>query len=386
MSRTKRDVESSFMVILGVLLVLAIVRAFGDCVWEDARVYLRAGSRFLEGVAMYRASDGTMPFKYAPQVALVFAPYSLLPLAAGCIAWNLTNLLVFASAGRAWIEWLGIERPADLWLATLSLGTAFYLELHFGQSDLLLFALATGSLAAALSGRPLRAGLFFTLMVLFKPPMLVMVVPLVLYGKRRHLIALAGVTALVAMTLGVVLRYGVAGALEQFAQWRDVLAATSPPWVLFYNSQSLVAVIIEVFRFPTPTTMADTVVPQLIAIAVVAPVLVRLRASRFKLVAGCLLASALLSPLAWRANFVLAWPALLALWAGRRTGVTVVLGAALAAQIILADGVLPLEATRAVLMWRPFGWFGAAALMLLALPQVPRLPELAADSQPMNGR
>ena len=374
MSRPNRALEYSFFIIVGVLALLAIARVFSDWVWEDARVYLRAGARFVEGTAMYRDSDGTMPFKYAPPIALLFAPYSLLPLAAGCLAWNVTSVLVFASAGRRWLEWLGIQRPAELWLATLALATSFHYELHFGQSDLLLLGLATSSFAAAISARPIRSGAFFALMVLVKPPTLVMLVPLALFGSRRHLIALSGLATLVALTSGVALRYGAAGALEQFAQWRNVLATTSPPWVLGHDTQSLVAVTIELLGLPAPKTMGETLVPQVIATAVVAAALFRLRRSRFEFVSGCLLASALLSPLAWRANFVLGWPALLSVVARRGVAARFLVGVALVGQIVFIDGVLSIATNRAVLMWRPFAWFAVAVLAVLVSPNGPVTP------------
>src|SRR5262245_16413565 len=67
--------EWAFRALPGVLAVLAVVLGQHPRRGLDFRVYLLAAERFLAGADLYAASDGIMPFKYAPLTAPLFLPF-----------------------------------------------------------------------------------------------------------------------------------------------------------------------------------------------------------------------------------------------------------------------------------------------------------------------
>jgi hypothetical protein len=74
----------------------------------------------------------------------------------------------------------------------------------------------------------------------------------------------------------------------------------------------------------------------------------------------------LLSPLAWRANFVMAWPLLRAVAEARtRRGLALLILAGLIG-VFTSDAVLGAEAARQVLLWRPYSLVFTALLLCAA--------------------
>ena len=77
--------------------IAAVLRVQGDF-----NVYYRAGTRVLQGEAIYRI-DESSHFLYAPIIAIVFAPFAALPLRAAQFAWFLisgVSLLALIRARR----------------------------------------------------------------------------------------------------------------------------------------------------------------------------------------------------------------------------------------------------------------------------------------------
>ena len=153
----------------------------------------------------------------------------------------------------------------------------------------------------------------------------------------------------------------------ELSAWRELLATTTLPWFLGFNSQSLVAVVHQGLGFAPPVTTADLLPAQALATAPFALLVWPLRRDPARLAACLLVGVALVSPLAWRANFVLAWPAFLVL-ARRRWAVPALYFAALVAvEVALTDGVLAEPAREALLLTRALAWLMAAGVALVLL-------------------
>lgn len=367
------------------LLAIAMVQASRSRAAWDARVFLEAGRRFIEGTELYRESDGHLPFKYAPPIALLFAPYAIVASRLGLIAWNVTGVALFVLATRSWIRWLKPLRATELLVAGASLASSLYLEVHFGQCDFLIFWLATFCFACAREDRPWLAGASLAGLVLIKPPTLMIGVAAIWFAKRRSILALSAAGSLLALAGMVALRYGFGRAFGQFVAWHDTLARTTPPWLLGHNTQSWPALVHDLLRLPAPTKMGEFAVAQLVATAACGLVLLAIRRDPLRLMAGCMLASATLSPLAWRANFVLALPAVLLLLQSAPSLSLVGFGANLSVQLLLADGVLTAEHTQAVLMRRPYAWLSLLALIGMTLGSSSAKTHLG-EKTPSNNR
>ena len=110
-----------------------------------------------------------MPFKYAPPVAVLFAPFALLPRALGAVLWNVGSvvLLLLALARLPRVD--EGPRDADASWAALALAGPVGTVLFYGQVDLWLLGLVTLAAAAAATARD-GGGVALGLAVLTKPP------------------------------------------------------------------------------------------------------------------------------------------------------------------------------------------------------------------------
>jgi len=175
--------------------------------------------------------------------------------------------------------------------------------------------------------------------------------------------------ALSLMWIPVLARYGVTGTLGQVEAWQHIMATTTPPWALQHFPQGLPTMLLALVYPPRtiPTGEAMTWA-QLVAVALFVGAVVWKRPAGPLLFVLCALATALLSPLAWRANFVLAWPLLWALLAGlTRVSPRAAWGTAaflLVFSIVVHDVVWGMERFITLLYVRPFGVVFTALFVL----------------------
>lgn len=362
--------QRAFLLLLLGLAVLAVVLGQHPRRGLDFRIYLAAAERFVAGADLYPVSDGPMPFKYAPPTAPLFLPFTLLPVRAAAALWNLGAVIALAVLARlaSRAEPGPGERAPWPWapaLATLALLPAFHLELFYAQVDgvmlLLLALVAVGSERGHIWG-PAAA---FAVAVLLKPPAALMALFLV---ARRHWQVLAA-SAAVGLLLAVpaLAHYGLEGLLGQVRAWLDTLARTTPPWVLGHNPQGLPTVLLSLMvpGDSVPSGSAITLAQGLALVLFVA-VVAWSRAGAVELLALCCLGVTLLSPLAWRANFVMAWPLLRATAEARtRGGLALVVLTGLTG-VLTSDMLLGAELARDVLMWRPYALVFTALLLWTA--------------------
>lgn len=104
---------------------------------------------------------------------------------------------------------------------------------------------------------------------------------------------------------------------------------------------------------------------QAVALGLFVAALLWARPGPVELLAFCCLGVTLLSPLAWRANYLLAWPVLRCALEGRsRVGQVCVAAVALVGMVV-SDTVLGAELARRVLLFRPFAVVYSALLIAL---------------------
>ncbi|XSE99344.1 glycosyltransferase family 87 protein [Pseudomyxococcus flavus] len=335
----------------------------------DFRVYLMAAERFLEGTDIYRLSDGTMPFKYAPITAPLFLPFTLLPARAAVALWNLGSIAALAVAARLTMRAAPGPGEATPWrwapvVTTLALLPAFTFELFYGQVDAVILLLILVSTLGAERGQVWRPGAAFAVAFLLKPPAALVGL---FFLWRRHW-RVIGATAVVgiALTLPTLVRYGVDGTLIQFQLWSDTLARTTPPWALQSNPQGLPTLLLSLVYPPGAVVAPGAIsLAQAVALALFVAAVAWARPGPADFVAVCCLGVTLLSPLAWRANFVLAWPLIRAAVESRHRPNLALVGLIALTGILVSDSVLGLEASRHVLLWRPFAIVYTALLVVL---------------------
>lgn len=323
--------------LLGLLALWGVILAIGGR-GHDLAIYLRAAGRFFDGTAIYIPEDGLMPYKYAPATTWLFLPLTVLPFQLASLVWNLGSIAALGFAA-VWIgkgrdsspepNGRGLEEFWPKFLATLALIQPIYFLFFYGQVNGVLLLLLMLSARAAERDKPVLSGACFALAVMFKPPTLIFVLFFLL--RRRYKPLIFAVLGVMVLWLPVLLRYGPAGSVDLVRSWLEVVARTTPPWVLGYNNHGLPTLLLHIFtpgnvRVPSSLAIAAA---QLAGLVIFAAPLLWLRPPAQMLVAFLCFGSALLSPHAWISNYVLAWPLLyLGLTFSRRVARWLVFGVA----------------------------------------------------------
>jgi hypothetical protein len=352
---------------LGVGLLLALNPR--RCI--DFTVFRTAGARWLAGAPLYQAEDGPMPFKYAPPVAVLLAPLALIPRALGAVLWNAASvlLLLLALVRLPRVDPDALE--ADGSWAALALAGPIGTVLFYGQVDLLLLGLLVLA-AAALQSRD-GGGTALALSVLTKPPA-VLAFLFFLVRRRWGTVAVAvGVVLLVCAAFA--LRVGVAGLVDETSAWRALVERSTLEWVTGPNPQGLPTLALDVAGwFDLRPTTWGLMLAQLLAVLVFAALILALHDDPGAAFRMTCLAIALCSPLAWRANFVLALPAVRRGVAAAREGhrlSAVLLGMVIVLSVLTSGVFLDRTATERILSFRPWGLVG---LLLVAVEFSARAP------------
>ncbi|MGZ6071594.1 MAG: glycosyltransferase family 87 protein [Myxococcaceae bacterium] len=339
--------------------VLALALALNPRRCIDFTVFRNAGARLLAGTSLYRAEDGPMPFKYAPPVAVLFAPFALVPRAVGAVLWNVGSVLLLLLALSRLPRVDDGPRDTDASWAALALAGPVGTVLFYGQVDLWLLGLITLAAAAAATARD-GGGVALGLAVLTKPPA-VFAGLFFLLRRRWRTLAIAASVVLLAAAL-VAARVGPGHFAAELTAWRSLVERSTVEWVTGPNPQGLPTLVLDVAGWLGTRPSPDTLwLAQLSAGVLFVAVVLALRADAGAAFRMTTLAVAMCSPLAWRANFVLALPAVRRLVSRARRGDPVgrvLLGAVVLASVLTSGVFLDRTGTERLLAFRPWGVLG----------------------------
>ncbi|MGZ6139141.1 MAG: glycosyltransferase family 87 protein [Myxococcaceae bacterium] len=339
--------------------VLALALALNPRRCIDFTVFRTAGARLLAGTSLYRAEDGPMPFKYAPPVAVLFAPFALVPRAVGAVLWNVGSVLLLLLALSRLPRVDDGPRDTDASWAALALAGPVGTVLFYGQVDLWLLGLITLAAAAAATARD-GGGVALGLAVLTKPPA-VFAGLFFLLRRRWRTLAIAASVVLLAAAL-VAARVGPGHFAAELTAWRSLVERSTVEWVTGPNPQGLPTLVLDVAGWLGTRPSPDTLwLAQLSAGVLFVAVVLALRADAGAAFRMTTLAVAMCSPLAWRANFVLALPAVRRLVSRARRGdpvCRVLLGGVFLASVLTSGVFLDRTGTERLLAFRPWGVLG----------------------------
>ncbi len=354
-----------------VVAVVALQTAFlNHSAGNDFAVFHKAGAAVLTGEVLYDRAV-FMIYKYAPSVALLFAPLGFLSLRAAYIVFTLLSAVAVIMAMR-----LAAERvePNERPLAQIGvlLLTIAYTQLVFGLGQVetfLLLSLVYGEHIRTKS--PFLSGVLIGLPTLFKPPYLLFPALLVLSREWRRL---AGVVTI--WTLGFlvpVLRWGVGGALAQTRAWISVLSESTAEVVCRGTNQSVYAMACLAGEPGTPTHWG--VALGLAALFALTCLVFVFRTSaavsadkrQWSYALGWMVAwpaTVILSPLGWRANLIMIIPFLFALWSALAAPYRYYAMAPLGLIAVVNPELLGRANFEAVLMYRPLGFAVWACIVI----------------------
>jgi hypothetical protein len=282
---------------------------------SDFEVFRLAGWRAWHGVLPYQHSDGLMPFKYGPPIALLLVPLGWLPERIGYLLWLVVSALALLRVVRWSHRALGMgpdpRREALVLLALFPLVAHMF---ALGQCDALLLWLVVESEDRRRTA-PLRSGMLWALACLVKPPFLLLGLLLVWRAETRRA---DGFLLGIAAAFGVLaLVHGPAEVLQQAREWVELLGATTPGGLCDAQNQSVAALVCS-YGGVEPGSAAFAAMAALLATALVVAGAwcVRAVATRNQLSAEGLAfalvlhGTALLSPLGWRTNLLALIPSL----------------------------------------------------------------------------
>ena len=222
-----------FTIVFGVVLVaLFVIEQINGRFWlNDFRVYYGAGGALLAGDPLYGVAHGLDSgfFKYAPVLALFYAPFSLLPY--GLAASLQFALIAFAfvdgsiRVDRMIRERFMLDKAPNYWplfITALVCVVHLHRELHLGNINMILLWVLLVALDKMNTGRTTIASILIGLAILAKPHFIVLLPLFFAFGKYRQL----GV-ALITMIVGIVAPALVLGPMRTIAlhgEWLNAMA------------------------------------------------------------------------------------------------------------------------------------------------------------------
>lgn len=351
--------------LLYVLAVLLALHAWRIKTGIDLQVYLRAGGRVLSGEELYVAAE-TSPFKYSPPTAVVFAPLSLLPLRVAQLLWLVGSALAFV----LFVRFSAIARGLNVWwqsLVVLVLASPYLSQVLFlGQADAVL-VLLMGLSELDSKRRPMLSGVLWAVVVAFKLPFMLFVIPVLMF---REWTRLAGLTlGAVMIALVGVLTFGFSGFVHELNAWRGLLEVSTGVSIVAPDNQSLTAMLWSLG------------IESHALVAVLGLALLALSCwSRDRLHVSALVFffAAFLSPLGWLSNLVVVAPMAVALLASRHLPSARAGLALLSVALFINFDLLGRARFEAALHLRVFGWLTLGAALCLVWTH--RRRQLAASS------
>lgn len=237
--------------------VVAALRIQGDF-----DVYYRAGTRVLEGSAVYRL-DESSHFLYAPVFALMFAPIAALPLKAAQLAWclvGMAGLLAMIVGTNRMIFGRGRAIPAALIVVPLVLSARFVgNDVEHGQINLPTLALVIWSVAFAEEERNGWAGLALATALLIKP--YAALGALFLAIERRWKVLGWTIVSALGLLAVPALFFGPRGAIDETVSYIRVVLSMTGRYRLMLTNQSATSAFARILSLDTHPATASTNAP-----------------------------------------------------------------------------------------------------------------------------
>jgi glycosyl transferase family 87 len=276
----------------------------------DFAVNYRAGQRILRGETLYQTADGHYMFKYFPSAALIYAPFTALPIELAMAVWFLLSLGAFIANFRI-IDRLVTQKRLAYSLAIAGAILAKYIlhELRLGQINVFVMLLMLASLEALLGAPAWQAeligGALAGIAVAIKPYAALLVLYLVVTLRWRSVaaaLAALGICLLLPSAL-----YGVAGNLGELREWASTLSGSTPALLTNVDNVSVLAFFSK-WLDPARAVPPTMVVLGTLAVLTMAIIVMGWRRRDSCVLDGALILTLipLISPLGWDYNFMLA--------------------------------------------------------------------------------
>jgi len=280
----------------------------------DFAVNYRAGQRLLRGETLYQAADGHYMFKYFPTAALIYAPFTLLPIELAMVVWFLLSLAAFVGIFRS-VGRLIPHRHVAYLLAIAGAILAKYIlhELRLGQINVFVTLMMCASIEALLVlprwRGELVAGVLAGIAVATKPYAALFVLYFAASLRWRAVAAAAAALAIGLAAPSVF--YGIGGNVAELRVWASSLERSTPALLTNVDNVSVLAFFTKWLGDSQQATRAALGALALLALATQLVIVAGWRRRDACVLEGALilLLIPLVSPLGWDYMFLMALPA-----------------------------------------------------------------------------
>jgi hypothetical protein len=162
-----------------------------------------------------------VPLPYLPVFVLIFPLFSTIDLPYSFIFWTLLNVLGFIFYLRFFIKDTSKTKPSYTLLAMIIISLPVFLNLFYGQVNFFLGICAGEIFRALIKSKSLKAGLWLGGW-LFKPQLLILILPILLFTKRWKVLLGFFISLLFVLTIS----YGLIGK-EGFLHLLSILVNSS---------------------------------------------------------------------------------------------------------------------------------------------------------------
>lgn len=221
--------KNRWLIILGSLffLLAMIIENINGRFWlNDFKVYYSASSEFVNDGSPYGQAFGLSSgyFKYSPFTLIFFAPYTLFSFeTAKFIHYFIISImglvgLVLSLKSLEFTSLKNTKTPGWIGIVLLAL-SAVHLsrELHLGNINLLLIALVAFMMVMIKKQKEISASLAFSLIILIKPYLLILVLPILIKKKWKVILY----TPLFTLLLSAIPVFfiGFDGLIQLYLDW-----------------------------------------------------------------------------------------------------------------------------------------------------------------------
>ncbi|NUO60665.1 MAG: DUF2029 domain-containing protein [Hamadaea sp.] len=305
----KRAVYAALAIEVVALVVFTLL-------WEslDFSVYMWGGQAVSDDARLYTEQALAHWFTYSPFAALVFAPWSVLPLTLGRLLWQLLSVAAFAGGCAVVMRLAG--RPVTRLSLAMAVAAGLLLEpvyhsLFQAQINLLLFGMILLDVWLVSRGR--FGGVWIGIAAAIKLTPAIFIVFLLAAGRTR-----AAVTAVVTFVSCGLLGLLMAPEASRL-YWLHLFFDTSRVGAPYISNQSPYGMLRRLFTNDPAIDAWYPVIPAVIGLAglVIAARLAR-RGDWLAAVAATGVTGLLVSPISWAHHWVWVVPALAVLLRGGR--------------------------------------------------------------------
>lgn len=305
----KRAVYAALAIEVVALVVFTLL-------WEslDFSVYMWGGQAVADDARLYTEQALAHWFTYSPFAALVFAPWSVLPLTLGRLLWQLLSVAAFAGGCAVVMRLAG--RPVTRLSLAMAVAAGLLLEpvyhsLFQAQINLLLFGMILLDVWLVSRGR--FGGVWIGIAAAIKLTPAIFIVFLLAAGRTR-----AAVTAVVTFVSCGLLGLLVAPEASRL-YWLHLFFDTSRVGAPYISNQSPYGMLRRLFTNDPAIDAWYPVIPAVIGLAglVIAARLAQ-RGDWLAAVAATGVTGLLVSPISWAHHWVWVVPALAVLLRGGR--------------------------------------------------------------------